>query len=81
MVNPPPKKSVDAIKHDPARRRPPTAEYQSVLDEAQKNPKQAHKEDRIGFTSLVAWPGDLVCAEGRYIGRGAKIGSGEMAVD
>jgi adenine-specific DNA-methyltransferase len=29
--------------------------------------QQAHKEDRITFTSLVAWPGDLVCAEGRYL--------------
>ncbi|HRP94840.1 MAG TPA: DNA methyltransferase [Rhodocyclaceae bacterium] len=29
--------------------------------------QQAHKEDRIAFTSLVPWPGDLICAEGRYI--------------
>ncbi len=29
--------------------------------------QQAHKEDRISFTSLVPWPGDLVCAEGRYL--------------
>ena len=29
--------------------------------------QQAHKEDRIAFTSLKPWPGDLVCAEGRYI--------------
>ena len=28
--------------------------------------QQAHKEDRIAFTSLVPWPGELVCAEGRY---------------
>jgi adenine-specific DNA-methyltransferase len=28
--------------------------------------QQAHKEDRITFTSLKPWPGDLVCAEGRY---------------
>jgi adenine-specific DNA-methyltransferase len=28
--------------------------------------QQAHKEDRITFTSLVPWPGTLVCAEGRY---------------
>lgn len=28
--------------------------------------QQAHKEDRIVFTSLTPWPGDLVCAEGRY---------------
>jgi len=29
--------------------------------------QQAHKEDRIAFTSLTPWPGDLVCAEGRYV--------------
>ena len=29
--------------------------------------QQAHKEDRISFTSLTGWPGRLVCAEGRYM--------------
>jgi adenine-specific DNA-methyltransferase len=29
--------------------------------------QQAHKEDRITFTALVPWPGELVCAEGRYL--------------
>ncbi|WP_295387018.1 site-specific DNA-methyltransferase [uncultured Thiodictyon sp.] len=29
--------------------------------------QQAHKEDRIAFTSLNPWPGDLICAEGRYV--------------
>jgi len=29
--------------------------------------QQAHKEDRIEFSSLTPWPGDLVCAEGRYV--------------
>jgi adenine-specific DNA-methyltransferase len=29
--------------------------------------QQAHKEDRITFTALTPWPGDLVCAEGRYV--------------
>jgi adenine-specific DNA-methyltransferase len=28
--------------------------------------QQAHKDDRITFTSLTPWPGDLICAEGRY---------------
>ncbi len=28
--------------------------------------QQAHKEDRINFTSIMPWPGDLVCAEGRF---------------
>ena len=29
--------------------------------------QQAHKEDRISFTGIKPWPGDLVCAEGRYV--------------
>ncbi len=29
--------------------------------------QQAHKEDRISFSSLRPWPGDLVCAEGSYV--------------
>lgn len=29
--------------------------------------QQAHKEDKISFVSLVPWPGDLICAEGRYL--------------
>ncbi|MCL4290830.1 MAG: site-specific DNA-methyltransferase [Thermoleophilia bacterium] len=29
--------------------------------------QQAHKEDRITFTSLTGWPGELVCGEGRYL--------------
>lgn len=33
--------------------------------------QQAHKEDKITFTSLAAWPGDLVCGEGRYEESGA----------
>ena len=28
--------------------------------------QQAHKEDKINFTSLTPWPGDLVCGEGQY---------------
>ena len=34
--------------------------------------QQAHKEDKITFTSLVPWPGDLVCAEGRYEESGSE---------
>ena len=28
--------------------------------------QQAHKQDRITFSSIVPWPGDFVCGEGRY---------------
>jgi adenine-specific DNA-methyltransferase len=29
--------------------------------------QQAHKEDKIVFTSLAPWPGNYICAEGRYV--------------
>jgi len=29
--------------------------------------QQAHKEDRISFSALTPWPGEMVCAEGRYL--------------
>ena len=29
--------------------------------------QQAHKEDRISFTGLTPWPGDLICGEGLYM--------------
>jgi adenine-specific DNA-methyltransferase len=28
--------------------------------------QQAHREDKISFSSISPWPGELVCAEGRY---------------
>jgi adenine-specific DNA-methyltransferase len=36
--------------------------------------QQAHKEDRITFISLVPWPGNFVCAEGRYFEGGEETG-------
>lgn len=68
--------------------RQPTADYaakQSFPQMILANLKtagvqQAHKEDRITFTSLVAWPGKLVCAEGRYIEDG-KTGAGTTATE
>ncbi len=35
--------------------------------------QQAVKADRIEFTSLTPWPGDLVGADGRYLEGGAEI--------
>jgi adenine-specific DNA-methyltransferase len=29
--------------------------------------QQAHKDDKIKFTSLTPWPGEMICADGRYI--------------
>ena len=44
-----------------------------ILDNLRRSGvQQAHKEDRINFTSLMPWPGRLVCAEGKYI-EGARV--------
>ena len=29
--------------------------------------QQAHRDDRVEFTSITPWPGRLVCADGRYL--------------
>jgi len=29
--------------------------------------QQAHKDDKITFASLTPWPGEMICADGRYI--------------
>lgn len=34
--------------------------------------QQAHKEDKINFISLTPWPGDLICAEGRFEDAGGE---------
>jgi len=41
--------------------------------------QQAHKEDRITFTALNPWPGELICAEGRYIEGNTEIGAEKRA--
>jgi len=43
--------------------------------------QQAHKEDRISFTALTAWPGEYVCGEGRYDeGEGGKAHTRRAAI-
>ena len=46
-----------------------TQDFASVILEHLRTSgvQQAHKEDRIAFSSVTPWPGDLVCAEGRYV--------------
>jgi len=41
--------------------------------------QQAHKDDKIAFTSIAPWPGYLVCAEGKYIEGDAKSGAEKRA--
>lgn len=40
--------------------------------------QQAHKDDKITFTALNPWPGNLVCAEGRYL-EGSESGKEKRA--
>ena len=41
--------------------------------------QQAHKEDRITFSAIKPWPGDLVCAEGIYVEGNADSGAEKRA--
>jgi adenine-specific DNA-methyltransferase len=41
--------------------------------------QQAHKEDKINFTSLTPWPGHYICAEGRYREGGKESGREKRA--
>ena len=45
-----------------------------ILDNlASAGVQQAHKQDKIVFTSLNPWPGHLICAEGRYLESGSDL--------
>jgi len=41
--------------------------------------QQAHKDGKINFTSLTPWPGEFVCAEGRYFEGGEESGAEKRA--
>ena len=41
--------------------------------------QQAHKEDKITFTAITPWPGDLICAEGRYLEGDQEVGTEKRA--
>ncbi|MBL0716584.1 MAG: hypothetical protein JJV89_00925, partial [Desulfosarcina sp.] len=41
--------------------------------------QQAHKEDKINFSSITPWPGYYVCAEGRYIEGDSETGAEKRA--
>ncbi len=48
-----------------------------ILDNLRRSGvQQAHKEDRITFTSLLPWPGRFVCASGQY-----SVVSGQSSED
>jgi len=47
----------------------PTHDFTSMILENLKaaGVQQSARDDRISFISLTPWPGDMVCAEGRYL--------------
>ena len=53
-----------------------TPDFASVILENLRTSgvQQAHKDDKVAFTSLTGWPGKYICAEGRYL-----EGTGEHA--
>jgi adenine-specific DNA-methyltransferase len=56
-------------KRAPTERGPDEPEFaQVVLDHLKTaGVHQAHKEDRITFTAVTGWPGNFICAEGRFL--------------
>ena len=59
---------IDTVKADGAKYGAKQSFPQMVLENLKSaGVQQAHKEDKIVFISLAPWPGDLVCAEGRYM--------------
>jgi adenine-specific DNA-methyltransferase len=59
---------IDGFRQDRAEYSARQSFAQLILDNLKTaGVQQAHKEDRITFTALTAWPGEgAVCAEGRY---------------
>jgi adenine-specific DNA-methyltransferase len=48
---------------------PDAADFANVILENLKTAgvQQAHKEGKLNFTAIVGWPGEYICAEGRYV--------------
>ena len=58
---------IDGMAEDPAGYDEPKDFATMILENLETaGVQQAHKEDRISFSSLTPWPGELVCAVGRY---------------
>ena len=65
---------IDSLKEDSAEYGAKQSFPQMILENLKTaGVQQAHKEDRITFTALTPWPGDLVCGEGRYMESGTGV--------
>ena len=66
---------IDPLKEDSAEYGAKQSFPQMILENLKTaGVQQAHKEDKITFTALTPWPGELVCAEGRYMEGNAESG-------
>jgi len=59
---------IDSLK-EPSDEYGPKQSFPQMILENLKTAgvQQAHKEDKITFAALTAWPGEMVCGEGRYL--------------
>ncbi|MEI7910300.1 MAG: site-specific DNA-methyltransferase [Verrucomicrobiota bacterium] len=57
------------VRNGSSHKSPATKNFPQMVLENLKTAgvQQAHKEDRISFTALTPWPGNYICAEGRYL--------------
>ena len=71
----------DDLMDTVAKARGEAQDFASVVLEHLKTAgvQQLHKEDHIAFSSLTPWPGDLICAEGRYGEGGDEAGAEKRA--
>ena len=59
---------IDGLKEDGSEYGAKQSFPQMILENLKfAGVQQAHKDDKISFIALSPWPGDLVCAEGRYM--------------
>jgi len=72
---------IDTLAEPPAPGYGEPQDFASMILENLKTAgvQQAHKEDKIVFSSLTPWPGDLVCAEGCYLGGNDESGTEKRA--
>ena len=74
---------IDRVAETPGHYGEPQDFAAIILDQLRTaGVQQAHKEDRISFDSLIPWPGDHVCAEGRYtvVSEEGRVKSDEKGV-
>ena len=71
---------MDGIAETPGIYREPHDFGSMILDHLRTaGVQQAHKEDRIEFSSVAPWPGEMICAEGRYAEGGPSTSNGTGA--